>query len=63
MNSAAMINACFRHQHPEAYGDVEVTEPQVPAVLRYGQERLPSCSGECLAEEALGYPGAAFLTS
>jgi len=62
MNSAAMINACFRHQHPEAYGDVEVAEPEVPAVLRYGQDRLPSQSGECLAEEILGYPGAAPLT-
>jgi hypothetical protein len=23
MDSAAMINRCFRHQHPEAYGEME----------------------------------------
>ncbi len=63
MNSAPMINTCFRHQHPEAYGDMEVGEPRVPASLRYGQDRLPAPSGEFLAEEVLGYPGAAPLVS
>ena len=63
MNSAPMIDKCFRHQHPEAYGDSEVPEPPVPVELRYGRDRLPAPSAgcvaqDCLAEEALGYPDA-----
>lgn len=58
MNSVAMVNTCFRHQHPEAYGGVEVMEPPVPIGLRYGQDRPPVPSTGGLAEEVLGYPGA-----
>ena len=29
MDIAAMINRCFRHQHPEAYGEMEVAEPEL----------------------------------
>jgi hypothetical protein len=62
VNSAPMINRCFRHQHPEAYGAAEVAEPPVPMELRYGQERVPEPSGTGLAEECLGYPDARPLT-
>ena len=58
VNSAAMINKCFRHQHPEAYGKPEVSEPHVPAYLRYGHDRLPESSTEHLPEEAVGNPAA-----
>ena len=44
MDSSPMINQCFRHQHPEAYGSLEVSEPSVPAGLRYGRDRLPDAS-------------------
>jgi hypothetical protein len=50
MNAAAMIDRCFRHQHPEAYGGLEVSEPIVPVHLRYGHDHaVPSADG--LAEE------------
>jgi hypothetical protein len=57
-----MINSCFRHQHPEAYGEPEVPEPLVPMELRYGQDRVPEPSGETLPEERPGYPDARPLT-
>jgi hypothetical protein len=56
MNAAAMIDTCFRRQHPEAYGEIEVSEPLVPVHLRYGHDRSPAPLLECLAEERLGYP-------
>lgn len=58
MDSAAMINRGFRHQHPEAYGATEVAGPPLPIRLRYGQDRSPAPSRECLPEHALGYPDA-----
>ncbi len=62
MNAAAMIDTCFRHQHPEAYGEIEVSEPLVPVQLRYGHDRSPAPSLECLAEESLGCPDSRALT-
>ena len=62
MNSAPMINRCFRHQHPEAYGEAEVPEPLVPTELRYGQDRVAEPSGESLPEERPGHPDARLLT-
>jgi hypothetical protein len=58
MNSTAMISKCFRHQHPEAYGELEITEPPLPINLRYGHDRTPAPSRDCFAEDALGFPGA-----
>jgi len=58
VNSAAMINKCFRHQPPDAYCNPEVSEPHVPAYLRYGHDRLPESSTEHLPEEAVGNPAA-----
>lgn len=54
MNSAPMIDLCFRHQHPEAYGAEEVSEPAIPAILRYGSDPLPSPSPHHLPEEPMG---------
>jgi len=58
VNSAPMINNCFRHQHAEAYGDPGVSEPHIPAYLRYGHDRLPASSTEQLPEETVGNPAA-----
>lgn len=57
MNAAHMINQCFRHQHPEAFDGHEVTAPPVPLELRYGRDRAPAPSRECINEEsyAAGY--------
>ena len=35
-----MINDCFRHQHPEAYGGDPVPGGNVPAELRYGRDPM-----------------------
>ncbi|HJV58498.1 MAG TPA: hypothetical protein VJ971_21105 [Methylomirabilota bacterium] len=58
MDSGAMIDRCFRHQHPEAYGEIQIAEPPLPIRLRYGQDRSPAPSRECLPEDVLGYPDA-----
>ncbi|HZP39260.1 MAG TPA: hypothetical protein VFE48_22450 [Methylomirabilota bacterium] len=58
MDASHMINRCFRHQHPEAYGSLEVSEPSIPAELRYGRDRLPDASQEYLVEEVVGRPDA-----
>ena len=58
-SAAAMINMCFRHQHPEAYGQAEVSEPLVPASLRYGRDQeplAPSCV--YVQEEPMGFSDA-----
>lgn len=37
-DAAEMVNRCFRHQHPEAYGRGEIGEAILPPELRYGLE-------------------------
>jgi hypothetical protein len=54
LNSAPMIDRCFRHQHPEAYGGAEVPEPQVPVGLRHGSDPLPAASSIHSMEEDIG---------
>lgn len=52
-----MINDCFRHQHPEAYGRPEVAEAVVPSELRYGPaERVPE--SPIIPETPMGNPEA-----
>ena len=54
-----MVDRCFRHQHPEAYGEPEVSEAYVPVRLRYGRdENLVPPSREYLSEGAMGLPEA-----
>jgi hypothetical protein len=62
MNAAAMIDTCSRHQHPEAYGEIEGAEPLVPVQLRYGHDHSLAPSPECMAEDGLGYPDSRALT-
>jgi hypothetical protein len=57
-STAAMINDCFRHQHPEAYGQPAVPEPAIPTHLRYGHDQPVAASRISIAEEPMGVPGA-----
>ncbi len=54
-STADMINDCFRHQHPEAYGRPETSDVVLPRELRYGAEEpiLPTPS---LPEVPMGNP-------
>jgi hypothetical protein len=56
-STAAMINDCFRHQHPEAYGQPAVPEPAIPTHLRYGHDQPIPASRVAIAEEQMGIPG------
>ena len=58
MDAGPMINKCFRHQHPEAFGHEEVVEPSVPLELRYGRETAMTPRGETLSEDDHGIEGA-----
>src|SRR5262245_20943167 len=53
MDSSPMVNACYRHQCPEAFGGNEVGDACVPVNLRYGNDRTP-VSREVLDEEIVG---------
>ncbi len=57
-STTAMINACFRHQHPEAYGQPTVPEPPIPTHLRYGSDPPVTTSGLSIREEPMGLPDA-----
>jgi hypothetical protein len=55
-----MVQRCFRHQHPEAYGRPEVAEAAVPQEVRYGRDSVGT-QGELVTEEPMGHPGAVVL--
>jgi hypothetical protein len=53
-SSLAMIAACFRHQHPEAFGREPVPGVVLPINLRYGRDEIwQSPPTEALPEECL----------
>jgi hypothetical protein len=57
-----MIAACFRHQHPEAFGGTPVAGPVLPVDVRYGRDdarELPFT--QLMREEAMGHPEAQTL--
>ena len=55
--SLAMIAACFRHQHPEAFGRDPVPGVVLPPPLRYGRDEIrPSPISDALPEERLARP-------
>jgi hypothetical protein len=57
-----MIAACFRHQHPEAFGGTPVSSPALPVVVRYGREDMGEPAfGQVIGEEAMGHPEAQAL--
>jgi hypothetical protein len=57
-----MIAACFRHQHPEAFGGMPVAGPVLPVEVRYGRDdmREPVFT-TVMSEEAMGHPEAQTL--
>jgi hypothetical protein len=56
-----MINDCFRHQHPEAYGREPVPGAIVPAELRYGRDPMYASPAYEIPEERMGDPDAVQL--
>jgi hypothetical protein len=56
--TSEMINDCFRHQHPEAYGGDPVPQAAVPWDLQCGRDHLVASPASTLPEEAMGNPGA-----
>ena len=59
--AADMVQRCFRHQHPEAYGGPAAAEAVVPPQLRYGSGNVYAGTGPAIAEERMGDPDAAYL--
>ena len=58
-SAADMVNRCFRHQHPEAYGRAEPAEAVVPTELRYGRgEEYTPGQAKAIAEPEMGDPEA-----
>jgi hypothetical protein len=57
-----MIAACFRHQHPEAFGGTPVAGPVLPVEVRYGRDdvREPAFT-QMIGEEVMGHPEAQIL--
>ncbi|MDQ5874338.1 MAG: hypothetical protein M3526_03020 [Actinomycetota bacterium] len=57
-----MIAACFRHQHPEAFGGTPVEGPVLPVEVRYGRDDMREpVFPQVMSEEAMGYPEAQTL--
>jgi hypothetical protein len=54
-----MIAACFRHQHPEAFGGMPVSRPALPVEVRYGRNDVGDLAfTQVIGEEAMGHPEA-----
>jgi hypothetical protein len=57
-----MIAACFRHQHPEAFGGTPVSSPVLPVEVRYGRDDMGTPAfTQVMSEEAMGHPEAQIL--
>src|SRR5262245_22784080 len=56
-----MINDCFRHQHPEAYGRDPVPQVGVPWDLQCGRDHLTPSAPSAIPEESMGNPEARAL--
>jgi hypothetical protein len=56
-----MINDCFRHQHPEAYGREPVPQAGVPWDLQCGRDHLTPSVPSAIPEESMGDPEARTL--
>jgi hypothetical protein len=57
-----MIAACFRHQHPEAFGGIPVSSPALPVEVRYGRDDVRELAfTHVINEEAMGHPEARVL--
>lgn len=61
-STAQMINDCFRHQHPEAYGRDAVPDIALPWRVVCGRDHhVASEPGSALREEPMGHPQASPL--
>ena len=56
--TSEMINDCFRHQHPEAYGGDPVPQAAVPWDLQCGRDHLVASPASTVPEEPMGNPSA-----
>ena len=56
-SASEMVDRCFRHQHPEAYGRTELTDAAVPPHLRYGAGEI-YVTAPAIPEEQMGDPEA-----
>jgi len=56
-----MINDCFRHQHPEAYGRDPVPQAGIPWHVQCGRDHLTPSSPPAIPEESMGDPDARSL--
>ena len=57
-----MIAACFRHQHPEAFGRTPVAGPVLPVEVRYARDDMRALMfTQVMREEAMGHPEAQAL--
>ena len=57
-----MIAACFRHQHPEAFGGTPVAGPVLPVEIRDGRDDMwEPMFTQVMREEAMGHPEAQAL--
>lgn len=57
-SAAQMIDECFRHQHPEAYGREQVAQVAIPWDLECGRDHMMSSQACAVAEEPMGSPNA-----
>lgn len=54
-----MIAACFRHQHPEAFGGSPVPCPVLPEAVCYGRDDASRpAATPIIDEEPMGHPEA-----
>lgn len=52
-----MIAACFRHQHPEAFGGSPVSSPILPVDVCYGRDDMVRpVATQAMTEESMGHP-------
>jgi hypothetical protein len=57
-STSQMIDDCFRHQHPEAYGRPQVAQVAVPWELECGRDHMSTSATAAVPEEAMGAPDA-----
>jgi hypothetical protein len=60
-STSEMIQDCFRHQHPEAYGGEAVPQTALPWRFVWGRDHMASVPASALPEESMGDPDASPL--
>jgi len=57
-STSDMIDDCFRHQHPEAYGRPQVGQVAIPWKLGCGRDHMVTSATSAIPEEQIGNPNA-----